>query len=108
MVAVTSSQRTLVLISCMTSVRCNCISPIRPGVTAELPSMTALLKKFCASWYAVYGYFAIAQVNLRFNCNRHIFISFVFPQLTSFHSVSFLSRVNELNKIGLLSMYGSS
>ena len=39
-------------------------------------------------------------LKLRFNCDGHTFISLVFPQFTSFHSVSFLLRVDELNKFG--------
>ena len=33
------------------------------------------------------GYCTLQLLKLQFNCDGHIFISFVFPQFTSFHSV---------------------
>ena len=37
-------------------------------------------------------------LNLRFNCDGHIFISFVFPQFTSFHFVFHLNGLmNSIN-----------
>ena len=40
------------------------------------------------------------------NCDGNIFNSFVFPQFTSSFSVSFLSRVDELNKLACLHCMG--
>ena len=55
------------------------------------------------------GFQATSQLlKLRFNCDGHIFISFVFPQFTSFHSVfhSFHGSMNSIN--WPTSSYGSS
>ena len=47
-------------------------------------------------------------LKLRFNCDGHIFISFVFPQFTSFHSVfhSFHGLTNSGNKLACLQCMG--